>query len=74
MMVNGSLYQQAVAQWKQKVQDAERGIAYCDEALASNLENWERKEYEKVKQRHLNELPALKEHLKYLMDSEKSLA
>ncbi|UQJ95816.1 hypothetical protein ALHIDCOG_00429 [Klebsiella phage CPRSB] len=25
MMVNGSLYQQAVAQWKRKVQDAERG-------------------------------------------------
>lgn len=74
MMVNGSLYQQAVAQWKQKVQDAERGIAYCDEALASNLESWERKEYEKVKQSHLNELPALKEHLKYLMDNEKSLA
>ena len=67
MMVNGSLHQQAVAQWKQKVQDAERGIAYCDEALASNLENWERKEYEKVKQNHIAELPALKAHLDYLL-------
>lgn len=68
MMVNGSMHSMAVAQWKQMVQDAERGIVYCDEALASNLEAWERKEYEKVKQKHVDELPALKAHLAYLLE------
>ena len=70
MMVNGSLHQQAVKQWTQMVQDAERGIAYCNEALASDLEPWERKEYEKVKQHHIAELPALKAHLNYLLENQ----
>lgn len=69
MMTNGSMHTQAVKQWEQMVQDAERGIAYCNEALASDLEPWERKEYESVKQKHVEELPALKTHLDYLLSS-----
>ncbi|QJI10935.1 hypothetical protein GuL6_014 [Buttiauxella phage vB_ButM_GuL6] len=68
MMVNGSMQTQAIKQWTQMVQDAERGIAYCNEALASDLEAWERKEYEAVKQKHIDELPALKAHLNYLLN------
>lgn len=30
MMVNGSMQTQAIKQWTQMVQDAERGIAYCN--------------------------------------------
>lgn len=67
MMINGSMHEQAVKQWTRYVQDAERGIAYCDEALASDLEPWERKEYEKVRQSDVDKLPALKEHLAYLL-------
>ena len=48
MMVNGSLYQQAVAQWKQKVQDVERGIAYCDEALRAILKTGNAKSMRKL--------------------------
>lgn len=67
MMKSGSMLATAIEQWKQRVSDAEGGIAYCDQALASNLEPWERREYEKVKASHLAELPGLKSHLEYLL-------
>lgn len=67
MMKSGSMLSTAIEQWKQKVSDAEGGIAYCDQALASDLEPWERKEYEKVKASHAAELPALRSHLDYLL-------
>ncbi|QDH49159.1 hypothetical protein PHYNN_77 [Pantoea phage Phynn] len=67
MMKSGSMIDTAIQQWKQHVSDAEGGIAYCDQALASDLEPWERKEYEKVKAKHVAELPALRNHLEYLL-------
>jgi post-segregation antitoxin (ccd killing protein) len=33
----------------ERIASLEVGIAYCDTALAAELENWERKEYQQVR-------------------------
>lgn len=67
MMRSDSMMSTAIADWTQKVKDVENGIAYCDQALATDLEPWERKEYEKVKANYVAEIPALRSHLDYLL-------
>lgn len=53
--------------WEQRVNDCKGGIAYCKEELSSNLEAWERKEYEKLLANHESELPGLENQLAYVI-------
>ena len=54
--------------WQQRVSDCKGGIAYCKEALASDLEPWERKEYEKVLANDEAELPGLEAQLALVIE------
>lgn len=67
MMKTGSMMSHAIEQWKRHIKDAEGVIAYCDQALDSDLEPWERKEFEAVKAAKIAELPALRTHLEWLL-------
>ncbi len=54
---------------KQLEQDLERaikGIAYCELALNSELQNWERKEYQAVLKMNTEEAESLKERIEFL--------
>ncbi|QFR55886.1 hypothetical protein JC221_240 [Yersinia phage JC221] len=53
--------------WEQRVNDCKGGIAYCETALASDLEPWERKEYSKLLADHKAELPGLEKQLAYVI-------
>jgi len=43
------------------------GIEYCEKALSSDIENWERKEYAAVLEDRRVNLVKAKEHLQYLL-------
>ncbi|QPI17970.1 hypothetical protein POP12_178 [Pectobacterium phage POP12] len=49
-----------------KVANLQGGIDYCMEALSSELELWERKEYTSILQTKQEELLRAKEHLEYM--------
>lgn len=38
-----------IKELNRKIKEYQSGIEYCDNALKSNLEKWERKEYQQVK-------------------------
>ena len=51
---------------KQLLQDletAKKGLNYVNEALNSNLENWERKEFEEVKNLLINDINSLEKRI-----------
>jgi len=50
----------------QDLQSVNNQLVYCNEALNSNLENWERKEFEQVKEMLLLENESLTERIKFL--------
>jgi len=47
--------------WNDKVKSLKASVDYCKEALASSLENWERKEYQAVLEDRINELRVAEE-------------
>lgn len=52
---------------KRKVSDIEGVIRYCQEALDSDLEQWERKEYSKVLEHNIVRLEEAQAHLNRLL-------
>lgn len=50
-------------QLEMKLQDAKNGLAYCNEALNSSMELWERKEYEVVALDRIREINKIENHL-----------
>jgi hypothetical protein len=53
-------------QLTQDLKSAKGQLSYTNNALASNLENWERKEYEQVKQMLIEEIESLEFRIKLL--------
>ena len=53
-------------QLTQDLTSAQKQLVYTSNALSSNLENWERKEYEQVKQMLIEEIESLEYRIKLL--------
>jgi hypothetical protein len=50
-------------QLQQDLETAKKGLNYTNEALNSNLENWERKEFESVKEDLTNSINSLEKRI-----------
>jgi len=46
-----------------QLEAAKNSVAYCEKAIASDIENWERKEYEKVLNDSKKEVAHLTAHI-----------
>ena len=58
----------AIEKYTKQVASLVGQIKHCREALATDLANWERKEYQAVLDSKLDELSETKDHLEYLQD------